>query len=83
VTPEELTQELERVFISVFSLAPGRFSPTLSMDDVPEWDSIAHVMLVLGLESTFGVQFDPEEAGELTSVRIITLTLNEHGIGKA
>lgn len=81
MTPEELDNELERVFTSVFELPPGTYSTALSMDDLAEWDSIAHVMLVLALESAFGVQFEPDDAATLTSVRIIALTLNERGIG--
>jgi acyl carrier protein len=32
-----------------------------SADEVPNWDSLAHVNFVYSLEEEFGVQFDEEE----------------------
>jgi len=66
--------------MSVFDLPADRYTPALSQDDVENWDSLAHVTLILSLESAFGVQFDPEEAQTLTSVKLIRLTLEERGV---
>ena len=32
------------------------------MENVPTWDSLAHVNLIYELEETFGVTFQPHEA---------------------
>ncbi|MFM7518965.1 MAG: acyl carrier protein [Planctomycetota bacterium] len=81
MTPEQLDQELERVFTSVFGLPPGGFNRELSMETLAEWDSIAHVMLVLGLESALGVHFGPDEAATLTTVVSIREKLLARGVG--
>ena len=36
--------------------------------DVPGWDSLAHIKMLLALEKRFGVRFDAEEMGELRNL---------------
>jgi acyl carrier protein len=40
-----------------------------------EWDSLAHLNIVLGVEEAFGVRFAPERIPELTSMEAILLEL--------
>lgn len=44
------------------------------------WDSLAHVTLVLELESTYGLQLSVEEALEATSVGAIKRVLQRRGV---
>jgi acyl carrier protein len=37
--------------------------------DVPGWDSLKHVELIVGLESRFGIELTAEEIERLTSKR--------------
>ena len=48
-----------------------RVSPDAAMNSLPEWDSMAHLMLVLSLEQEFVKQFTPEEIENLKSVKAI------------
>jgi acyl carrier protein len=41
----------------------------------PEWDSIAHINLVIAVEQHFRVSFTPEEAGMTTSFESLRDTL--------
>jgi len=47
----------------------------ITLDASPEtigtWDSLQHLNLVLGLEQSFGVSFEPEEIDQMKSVRQI------------
>jgi len=36
--------------------------------DVPGWDSLMHVRLILGMEKAFGVRFTSSEVGSLKNV---------------
>ena len=40
----------------------------LSADDVDDWDSLAHVRLVLAVERKFGLKFSAAEVGRLKNV---------------
>jgi len=48
-----------------------------SRDTIPEWDSIAHVNLVVALEQQFGLQFAPEEMIDMLSIEIIAMLVDE------
>ena len=39
-----------------------------SPDDIPAWDSLQHIALVVEAECRFGVLFEPEEVHALTTV---------------
>lgn len=45
-----------------------QLSESTTAQDVPEWDSINHVKLLIGLESELGFRFDTEEVGGLKNV---------------
>lgn len=46
-------------------------SPDDTPTDIDAWDSIAHLNIVMALESALGVTFEPEEIPELLSAREI------------
>jgi len=52
----EVLKKLQEVFDSTF-LQSVVVRPDLSARDVEEWDSLAHVSLILAVEEAFGVQF--------------------------
>ena len=39
--------------------------------DIPEWDSMLHVTLVMALETEFGVRLNAEEASQSVAIRPI------------
>jgi acyl carrier protein len=61
----------------VFGIPPEQIGPTTSQPDVPEWDSVGHLNLMLGLEGRFGVTLDVSDLTRLTSVAAIVDYLNE------
>ncbi|HEX8694368.1 MAG TPA: acyl carrier protein [Longimicrobium sp.] len=64
----------------VFGVEPARVSDETSNADTPGWDSLAHINLVLALESTYGVSLSVEEALEATSVGAIKRVLARRGV---
>ncbi len=50
-----------------------------SMDNMPSWDSLRHMNLVLALEEEFKVTIPDEDAGNITSYKLIKLVLNDLG----
>ena len=37
-------------------------------DEVPDWDSVNHVKLILALEENYDIRFNPDEIGSLKKV---------------
>ena len=55
----------------VLGLPEGIITPETTMDEVEEWDSLAHVMLIGMLEERLSVSIPLDEAVEITSVKEI------------
>jgi len=52
----EAIARLQTIFDDLF-LEPVTATPALSAKDVPEWDSLMHISLVVSVEKAFGVRF--------------------------
>ncbi len=52
----DVYSKLQEVFDEVF-LDKVVVTPELTAKDVPEWDSLLHVSLVLAVEQAFGIRF--------------------------
>jgi acyl carrier protein len=61
MTRDEILSKLIVLMRATFddaSLAPAL---STTSDDVAEWDSANHVLLMVAVESEFGVRFEPDE----------------------
>jgi acyl carrier protein len=65
------------IFSDVFQIPLDKVGPESSPDTIPNWDSLQHLNLVLGLEQEFNVQFSPEEIEQLLSVELVAALLDE------
>ncbi len=61
----------------VFGVPRAQLGEVTSRDDVPEWDSLGHLNLILALEEAFNVSFSVDEMPELTSVEAIAKKVRE------
>ena len=52
----DVIAKLQAIFDAVF-LEPVFLTPALSARDVPEWDSLTHISLLVAVEKAFGVRF--------------------------
>ena len=61
MTREDILQKLTVLMRTAFDDAA--LAPTMrtTSDDVAEWDSANHVLLMIAVEAEFGVRFEPEE----------------------
>ncbi len=70
---------VEQVVAATFSISPGIVADTLAFNDIPEWDSLNHVNLMLALEAEYNVEIDEELMVELINVRAIREFLKGKG----
>jgi acyl carrier protein len=73
-----IKDRLEVIFRQSFEIE--KFTEDLSIDNVPGWDSMAHVGLILALQKEFAISIPPVDAIELTSVKNIIQHLAKHGV---
>lgn len=71
---------LEKNIAEVFALPESAVVDGLALSDIPTWDSLAHMMLIVRLEQDYAIQFSGDEIADLRSVGDIRATLQAHGV---
>ncbi|HEX9659568.1 MAG TPA: acyl carrier protein [Rhodothermales bacterium] len=61
-------QELIELVADILDVPIDRLSPATSREDIAEWDSLAHVRLIMEVESKFGVSVPIEAFAEIKSI---------------
>jgi acyl carrier protein len=83
-SPSERTaidEELEELVRALFNDDEIVLEDDAAWSEIPGWDSLAHVNLVVSVEETFGVEFDEEELGTFTTVGALKKGLEQQLVG--
>jgi acyl carrier protein len=72
MTPEE-------VVAKVFGVPATEVSDSTSNRTLPAWDSLGHMVLVVELESTYGISFSADDTLRMTDMKTIKEVLRAHG----
>lgn len=54
-------EQLEEVFRAVFNDDSIKLEDGTTANDIPGWDSVAHINLMLSIEQSFGIQFSGDQ----------------------
>jgi acyl carrier protein len=68
MTHDEIYAELTQVFRDVFDDDDITLTAATTAEDIPGWDSQAHVNLVVAAETRFGIRFRTAELESLHNV---------------
>jgi len=68
MTEAEVLQKLNEVFRDLFDLPDLELAYSMSAEDIDEWDSVNHVMLVVQIEREFKIKFHTAEVEEMKNV---------------
>lgn len=68
---------LKQVIATMLTVDESAIDQDASMDTILTWDSLRHMNLVLALEEEFKVSIPDEDAGNITSYKLIKLVLEE------
>lgn len=71
---------LKQVIATMLNMDAASINEDSSMDNVSNWDSLRHMNLILALEEEFKVSIPDEDAGNITSYKLIKLVLNDLGV---
>lgn len=63
-----MEDRLRDVVIKQLKIDPSAYSEDLGAGDIPEWDSLAHMNLIMAVEREFKVTFDVADAVDLETV---------------
>ncbi len=68
---------VKEVLASVFSVPAQSLDDRSSQDDIPGWDSVRHMTMVLALEEEFSVSFSDEQVTQMLNVGLVRLLTEE------
>ena len=68
MTPAEITAQLTGVFRQVFDDDTLELHEAMTAKDVPDWDSLNHINLIVAVERSFRVKFTTREISALAKV---------------
>jgi acyl carrier protein len=63
-----IQDQAQQVFREVFENPTMIITDKTTAADIPEWDSLAHINLIIALENSFGIQFTSEEVTSMANV---------------
>jgi acyl carrier protein len=71
-----MENKLKNVLSIVFNVDINKINNESSPDSIPNWDSLAHMNLVVALEEEFDVEFNDDEINEMLNYALIKEILN-------
>jgi acyl carrier protein len=74
-----LHKRLDTVIRSVFALTVPELDPAWTSDDLPQWDSVGHLNLIVAIEKEFNVKIEIEEMFDVQSLGDIEPILRKKG----
>lgn len=74
-----MNHELKTILADTLGVPAQDINADASTDTLQQWDSVAHINVILSLESRYGVSFTPDEILELNSLTAIQDFLQKRG----
>ena len=74
-----LTAQVQSALVQALRLPPEQVTPELAFGDLPQWDSMGHMEVMMVLETQFGIEINAETIAALTSVPAICAYIQESG----
>lgn len=80
MSSQTVPASLRDILADTLEISPEEVTAALNTDDLEAWDSFRHLQLMLAIEGEYGVQFDPQQIPNLTSVAKIQEALEAKGV---
>tara|TARA_Y100000994_G_C15375628_1_gene310957 strand:+ start:38 stop:298 length:261 start_codon:yes stop_codon:yes gene_type:complete len=72
----QIEDQIKRIMSEVFDIPDQGSLEDASVHTIPEWDSIAHMALIVALEDDLDLTFNPQEIIQMTTIRDIQQILS-------
>jgi acyl carrier protein len=80
---EQALEQLQQIFRDVFDDEALVITPETSARDIREWDSLAHINLLISIERAFAIRFSLPEVNSLAKVADLLELIAAHQGGPA
>ena len=75
---KELSERVQALLVEALQVPPEVVTPDLSFGDLPQWDSMGHMEVMMRLEERFGVEINADTIAALISIPQICAYLKEN-----
>jgi acyl carrier protein len=72
-----MEDKLRAIMARILRLPVERIGPDAAIGSIPNWDSTAHMRIMLALEDEFGVELNESQMVEMTSLAKIRAVVEE------
>lgn len=73
-------KSLEQIFADSLAIQLSDISDTLTYQSIPQWDSVAHMMLIAAVEDEYGIMLDTDDIIDMSSVGKAKAILQKYGV---
>ena len=81
-TDQILADKIRVLLAEAIQVPVDLVTPDLAFGDLPQWDSLGHMEIMMHLEERFGVEINADVIAELISVPEICTYLERNGHGQ-
>jgi acyl carrier protein len=78
-TDTDTMSRVQGILAEAFQVPLEEIDPGLAFGDLPQWDSMGHMEVIMRLEESFGIEVNADTIANLTSVPAICSYLEENG----
>jgi acyl carrier protein len=82
MNPTILIEQVQALLAEAIQAPIEEVTPDLAFGDLPQWDSMGHMEVMLRLEEKFGVEINADTIAALTSIPEILKHLEQNNHGK-
>lgn len=75
-----MTDKVIDLFSEILVVEPDQLSAETSPANTPEWDSLANMMLIAGIEETFAVELSTGEIERMKTIGDVQAILRERNV---
>ena len=68
---KDIESDLFKIFAKVFGLMDNSINMSTSQENLENWDSLNHILLIVEVEKKFNIKFKVGEISELNSLKKI------------
>jgi acyl carrier protein len=73
----ELEQKVIKIISESLEITEDQLTEDTAIGDIPEWNSLGHIVIISSLEKEFSINFDPEIIMDLEDVSDIVSAIKE------
>jgi acyl carrier protein len=76
---EQLSAQVQSTLAEALRVSPEQVGMELAFGDLPQWDSMGHMEVMMALENRFGIEISADTIAALTSIPAICAYIQENG----